>query len=142
MSQGKPFTPEQRAIIIESLRPYLEMGFSRNKSCRFIGLDPTTLSKWVQDDEALSMKLVSWENVNSALALANIHQALQNEAVLTAEKGDVRVDNSWKLISKLEDGYKDKLDVTSNDKELPAPIISLHGRILRNNSTPQDSGTE
>lgn len=118
MAQGKPFTQEEREIIIESLRPFLEMGFSRNKSCRFIGLDPTTLSKWVQDSEALSMKLVSWENKNSALALANIHQALQNEAVLTAEKGDVRVDNSWKLISKLEEGYKDKLDVTSNDKEI------------------------
>jgi transposase-like protein len=51
MAQGKPFTPEERKIIIESLRPYLEMGFSRNKACKFIGLDPTTLSKWVQDDE-------------------------------------------------------------------------------------------
>jgi hypothetical protein len=141
MSQGKPFTPEQKATIIESLRPYLEMGFSRNKACRFIALDPTTLSKWVQDDEALSMKLVSWENVNSALALANIHQALKNESILAGEKGDVRVDNSWKLISKLEDGYKDKLDVTTNDKELPSPIINLDG-ILRNNSTTQDSETE
>lgn len=118
MSQGKPFTTEQRAEIIESLRPFLEMGFSRNKSCSFIALHPTTLSKWVQEDEALSMKLVSWENHNSALALANIHQALKNESILTTEKGDVRVENSWKLVSKLEDGYKDKLDVTSNDKEL------------------------
>lgn len=116
MAQGKAFTPEERETIVESLRPYLEMGFSRNKSCRFIGLEPTTLSKWVQDDEALSMKLTSWENVNTALALSNIHQALKNEAILATEKGDVRMDNSWKLVSKLEDGYKDKVDITSNDK--------------------------
>ncbi len=116
MAQGKAFTPEERSSIVESLRPYLEMGFSRNKACKFIGLEPTTLSKWVQDNESLSIKLVAWENVNSALALANIHQALKNEAILATEKGDVRVDNSWKLVSKLEDGYKDKLDLTSNDK--------------------------
>lgn len=125
MAQGKAFTPEERASIIESLRPYLEMGFSRNKSCRFIGLDPTTLSKWVQDDEALSMKLVGWENVNSALALANIHQALKNESVLATEKGDVRMENSWKLVSKLEEGYKDKLDVTSNDEKLTPVLVKF-----------------
>jgi len=137
MSQGKPFTPEQRESIIESLKPYLEMGFSRNKSCRFIGLDPTTLSKWVQDDEALSMKLVSWENVNTALALANIHQALKNEAILATEKGDIRMENSWKIVSKLEEGYKDKIDVTSDGKALPQPI--LNNVIPSNNSNEESS---
>lgn len=139
MAQGKAFTLEERKTIIESLRPYLEMGFSRNKSCNFIGLDPTTLSKWVQDDESLSMKLTSWENVNSALALANIHQALKNEGEL-AGKGEIRMDNSWKLISKLEEGYKDKVDITSNDKELPTPIMQING-ILADNSNKQDSET-
>jgi hypothetical protein len=94
------------------------MGFSRRKSCAFLGFDDTTLSKWVQDDAGLSIKLTSWENVNTALALANIHQALKNESILVKEKGEVKLDNSWKLVSKLEDGYKDKLDVTSNDKTM------------------------
>lgn len=137
MSQGKAFTPEQKASVIESLRPFLEMGFSRNKSCRLIGFDPTTLCKWVQDDEALSMKLTGWETANSALALANIRKALENEGE-KAEQGDTKMDNSWKLVSKLEDGYKDKLDLTTNDKELPAPIINLN-EILRNNSTEEAS---
>lgn len=136
--QGKPYTPEQRATIIESLKPYLEMGFSRRKSCAFIGFDDTTLSKWVQDDPGLSIKLTSWENVNSALALATIHQAIQNEKLQADEHGSTKADNAWKLVSKLEDGYKDKLDVTSNDKELPAPIISLDA-IRRDNSTEKDS---
>lgn len=136
MAQGKAFTPEERKSIIESLKPFLEMGFSRNKSCNFIGLDPTTLSKWVQDDEALSMKLTSWENVNSALALANIRQALQNEAVLASEKGEVKVDNSWKLISKLEDGYKDKVDVTTNGRDIPTPILNA---VSSDNSNKEDN---
>jgi transposase-like protein len=125
MAQGKAFTPEERATIIQSLQPYLEMGFSRNKACKFIGLPAQTLSNWVQEDESLGIKLVSWENVNTALALANIHQALKNESILATEKGDVRMENSWKVVSKLEEGYKDKLDVTSNDKELPTPILTI-----------------
>ena len=137
MAQGKPFTLEERKTIIESLRPYLEMGFSRNKACKFIGLDPTTLSKWVQDDEVLSMKLVSWENVNTALALANIHQALKNESVLATDKGEIRVENSWKLVSKLEDGYKDKLDVTSNDKEM-----SVTGFVFKRNEDNTTNNTD
>lgn len=141
MAQGKAFTPEEKSAAIESLQSYLEMGFSRNKACSFVGLDPTTLSKWVKEDNGLSMKLTGWENKLSALALANVYQAIQNETILTNEKGDVRVDNSWKLLSKKEDGYKDKLDVTSNDKELPKPIISLDV-LRRNNSSQEDSGTE
>lgn len=138
MAQGKPFTAEERTTIIESLKPYLEMGFSRNKACNFIGLDPTTLSKWVVSDESLSMKLTGWENTNNAVALANVHQALQNEKVQAEEQGSTRVDNSWKLLSKLEDGYKDKLDVTSNDQEIPTPIISLDA-VLGNDSTSESN---
>lgn len=118
MAQGKQFTPEQREEIIKSLQPYLEMGFSRNKACAFIGLPPQTVSNWVQDDEALGMRLTSFENVNNALALANIHQALKNEGAILGEGKDVRAENSWKLVSKLEDGYKDKLDLTTNDKDI------------------------
>jgi len=137
MAQGKAFTKEEKESIIESLKPYLEMGFSRNKSCRFVGLDPTTLSKWAQDSEALSMKLVSWENVNTALALANIHQALKNEQVLAIEKGDVRMDNSWKVVSKLEEGYEDKSTVSSVFTE-----EQLNAIFKRRNNGGDTSGTE
>lgn len=119
--QGKPYTPEEKAAIIESLKPFLEMGFSRKKACQFVGFDDTTLSKWAKEDKGVSTKLTGWENVNSALALANIHQALQNESKKAGE-GDTKMENSWKLVSKLEDGYKDKLDVTSNN-ETVAPVL-------------------
>ncbi len=139
MAQGKPFTPKQRQTIVESLQPYLQMGFSRNKSCRFIGLDPTTLSKWVQEDEARSMKLVSWENTNTALALSNIHQALQNESLLLTEGKEVKADNSWKLVSKLEDGYKDKVDVTSNGDAIQFVAPSVVANRINERSTDTTS---
>ena len=79
MAQGLEFTPEQKESIIESLQTYLELGFSRNKACSLIGLDPTTLSKWVKADESLSMKLEGWENAINKLALQNITDAIQKE---------------------------------------------------------------
>lgn len=141
MSQGTTFTPEQRASIIESIRPHLEMGFSRNKACAFIGLHPTTLSKWVVADEALSMKLTSWENANTALALANVYQALQNENELLGGGKEVKADNSWKILNVREDGYKPKQDITSNDETLPTPILTVTKDVHTNDSDEENSGT-
>lgn len=126
MAQGKAFTTEEVQSIMESLRPYLEMGFSRNKACAFIGLEPTTLSKWVQQSESLSMKLVGWENTNNALALANVHKALKIES----ESEDARVDNSWKYLERKEETFKPKQDVTSDDKP-----VAVTGFIFEKNDT-------
>ena len=38
MAQGRKWTTEERENIIQGIRPYLEMGFSRNKACELIGL--------------------------------------------------------------------------------------------------------
>lgn len=112
--QGKPYTPEQKAEIIESLKPFLEMGYSRRKACAFIGFDDTTLSKWVQDNPGLSMKLTGWENTLSSLALANVHKAIKIES----ETEDAKIDNSWKYLERKEESFKPKSDVTSDDKSM------------------------
>lgn len=114
MAQGKAFTIEQRREIIESLRPFLEMGLSRNKACNSIGLDPTTLSKWVQDDEALSIKLRGWENTMNMLAIANINSALQKEA----EIEDARKETSkWYLERRMKDEFSTRQENTGKDGE-------------------------
>lgn len=77
MAQGKEWTAEERETIIQSLRPFLEMGLSRNKACEAIGLTPSTLSNWVAADDALGMKLRGYENTLNYLAISNIASALQ-----------------------------------------------------------------
>jgi transposase-like protein len=79
MAQGKAYTPEQKEQAIQSLEEYLKMGFSRNKACNLIGLPPATLSNWVSEDETLGMRLEGWENYMTALAVANIQQAIIKE---------------------------------------------------------------
>lgn len=93
MAQGKEWTIEEKEIIIQSLKPYLEMGFSRNKACNFIGLAPSTLSNWVSEEPALGMKLTGWENVVNVLAIKNIADAIKKEGELDE---DIKKENSWK----------------------------------------------
>lgn len=118
--QGKAYTEKEKLGIIESLKPFLEMGYSRKKACSFIGFDDTTLGKWLKADAGLSSKVVAWENTNNALALANVYKALLKEA----EADDGKVDNSWRYLERREESFKPKSDITSDDKQLPTPLLA------------------
>ena len=112
MSQGKAYTEEERAEIIESLQPFLSVGMSRNKACEAIGLHPTTLSKWVQANESLSMKLKGWENSLNKLALQNIADAL----ALEGETEDTRKDTSkWYLERRMKNEFSTRQENTGAD---------------------------
>lgn len=119
MSQGKAFTIEERESIIESLRPFLEMGLSRNKACNSIGLDPTTLSKWVQADESLSMKLQGMENTLNYLTISNIASALQAESEMEGNRKEM---SQWYAERRMKDIFSTRteqaLDVELNDNRL------------------------
>ncbi len=138
MAQGKAFTEEQRETIIQSLQDWLELGFSRNKACAFIGLKPNTLSNWVKEDEALGMKLVGWENANNKIAMSNIRDAMVKES----ETEDLKKENSWKWVSAKEETMKPKQDITSDDKALPTPILTVTKDVHTNDSDAEDSSTE
>lgn len=127
MAQGKEWTTEQREMIIQSLKPYLEMGLSRNRACSLIGLAPGTLSNWVKEDDALGMKLMGWENAMNVLATANIKMALEKEA----ETDDNRKETSkWWAERRMKEDFstKSETDVTSGGK----PIIIDHELIAKN----------
>jgi hypothetical protein len=120
MAQGKAYTEKEKEIILESLRPHLELGFSRSKACKLVGLDETTLSKWASSSEALSMKLTSWENMTSAIAMANIQMAIRKEAM---SEDDVRKENSWKWAQTKEETMRPKQDITTDD--MPINVTDL-----------------
>jgi transposase-like protein len=91
--KGKEWTKEQREQIVQSLKPYLEMGFSRNKACEFVGLAPATLSNWIKEEESLGILITSFENVVNTIAMNNIVDAIRRESEL---EEDIRKENSWK----------------------------------------------
>lgn len=125
MAQGKAYTPEQRETIIQSLREYLELGFSRNKACSLIGLPPATLSNWVSEDEALGMRLEGYENAINKLVMANIMQAIQKEGEM---EDDIRKENSWKWAERKmkNDGFSLKVEqeLSNPDGNLKTIIIN------------------
>lgn len=123
MAQGKAYTDEQKNSIINSLKPYLEMGFSRNKACEFIGLTPQTLSLWLKDDEALLMKVTGWENVVNTIAMQNIVDAIN----LEAEMEDARKETTkWWLERRMKSDFSTRTEQTGADgKDLPTPIINI-----------------
>ena len=107
MSQGKAYTPEQKERIMQSLREYLELGFSRNKACSLIGLAPTTLSFWVKEDESLCMMVEGCENAINKLALKNIQDAIQKEG----ETEDTRKETTkWWIERKMKQDFSTKVE--------------------------------
>lgn len=132
MAQGKAFTKEQKDTIIESLREYLELGFSRNKSCSLIGLHPTTLSKWVQADEALSMKIEGWENAINKVVMQNLLSAIQKES----EMDDARKETTkWWAERKMKADFSTRVENINDTKltveELPPERIAEIKNALR-----------
>lgn len=122
MAQGKEWTKEQREDIIQSLRPYLEMGFSRNKACELVGLAPSTLSNWVSEDDSLGIKLASYENVLNAIAINNIADAIRKESEM---QDDIRKENSWKWAErKMKNDFSTKVEneLSNPDGNLKATI--------------------
>lgn len=123
MAQGREWTTEERETIIQSLKPYLEMGFSRNKACNLIGLPPQTLSNWIVNDDALGIKIQSWENAVNAMVMQNIVQAIKKESELD---DDLRKENSWKWAERrMKEDFSLKTEQDISIKELPKPIMDI-----------------
>jgi hypothetical protein len=135
MAQGKPFTKEERAEIIQSLQPYLEAGLSRNKACEYIGLTPQTLSNWIQDDETLLIKLTGWENATNILAMRNIMDAVAKEA----EIDDTRRETSkWWLERRMKKEFSTRIEQTGEDG---APIVWQEQKTYLGNETINKTNT-
>lgn len=136
MAQGKAYTDKQREMILESLKDYLELGFSRSRACKMVGFDETTLSKWLSNDEALSMKVQGWENAMNKLALANLRDALLKESQSDDSKKET---SKWWSERKMKEDFstKSETDITSQGEQLGVVILPP-----KNNVNPVETTTE
>ena len=123
MAQGKEFTKEQKDSIIESLKDSLELGFSRAKSCKMVGLDDTTLSKWVKADESLSMKLQNWENAINRIVMSNLQQQIASE---TDENDKKKETTKWWAERKMKQDFSLRQELTGDEgKDLLPTSINI-----------------
>lgn len=130
--QGKEYTTEQRTQAVESLQQYLEAGFSRNKACEMVCLNPSTLSRWIDADPTLGMKVRGWENAINKVAMSNIIDAINKESELN---DDLRKENSWKWAERrMKDDFSTRQEATGKDGE---PITVAGFNFIRNDSDNQ-----
>ena len=114
MSKGKAYTPEEREDIVQSLKDSLELGFSRAKACKMIGLPDSTLSNWVVTDDVLGMKLQNWENAINRIAMSNIRQQITSEV---DEKDNRKEMTKWWAERKMKDDFSTRTEQTGKDGE-------------------------
>lgn len=121
MSQGRKWTKDERESIIQSLKPFLEAGFSRNRACEQIGLPAQTLSNWVINDEALGIKLKGFENTLNMLALSNIADAISKES----DSDDTRKETSkWYAERRMKQEFSTRTEATGAEgKDLPQTVL-------------------
>jgi len=130
MAKGKEWTEEEIKNIIQGMRPYLELGFSRNKACSFIGVAPSTISNFVKQDDSVGILLTSWENVVSAIAISNVRQAIQKESELD---DDLKKENSWKWLERKIPDFSptQKIDHTTDGEKITAiEVTILNNRLI------------
>lgn len=95
MQQGKLYLEEQKVELLQVIRNYLESGQSRNYACIMAGISPSTLSRWLQNDDTLAMKVATWESNLNYLARANIAKSIQNNDVNTSKWYLEKTDGSF-----------------------------------------------
>lgn len=79
-------------IIIESIKPYLQLGYSLKKSCLLAGVAYTTVHTWCRNNPSLRILFYSYSNLASVKSRQNIVKEIQSGSV----------ENSWRWL-----GHKD-----------------------------------
>lgn len=97
-AKGKGLDQEK---VIESLKPYLQLGYSVKKSCLFAGVAYTTVHTWMRDNPSIRILLYSYYNYASLTARQNI--------VKSIAKGSVQ--DSWHWVK-------------AKEPDLNAPIVT------------------
>jgi hypothetical protein len=126
--QGKPYTKEQREEIIESLRPYLTLGYDLKNACVLAQVTYETVWEWVNKDTALLIKIKAWQNLVNAKARQNVAQKINDGDTLESkwwlarrEKNEfsTRQENTGANGESLFDGLAGALKAISNREKAP-----------------------
>jgi len=74
--------------VFESLKPYLQLGYSLKKSCLLVGVAYTTVHGWCRENPSTRILLYSYQNQASVKARSNIVKKIQEGSV----------ENSWQWL--------------------------------------------
>ena len=130
----KAYKPEDKTKQANQVFDLMREGLSSNQACRKIGLPPSTLSRWVDEDEKLAEQYArAREELIEKIAAEIIEIA--DQPVGTNDKGStdagavqkqrLQVDTRKWLLSKLAPKkYGDRLEL-AGDKENPLQVQTI-----------------
>lgn len=101
--QGKPYDKKQREEIIKSLKPFLKLEYDLKKACNLAGAPYATVHNWVKKDNALLIKIQSWQNTVITKSRKNLSKAIN--------KGDTEL-SKWWLERRDKDNFSSRKEVS------------------------------
>lgn len=96
--------------IVESLRPYFQLGYNIHKACQLARFPRSTFQTWVDNDDELRQKVESWQGSVNFKARENI----ANEV----DKGNFMESKWW--LENMDDDFRPKrsVDITSGGEKI------------------------
>lgn len=99
MGAPTKFTAERRAKIIEAL----QVGASQRTAAAIAGIDPATLTRWIQRGESAA-PTSSWARFVEKVREAEAHPKMRALGIIYNAMAD-RPDLAWKFIERREHGF-------------------------------------
>lgn len=106
---GDPHTPAERKAVYESLKPFLQLGYSVRKACILAQFPYTTLCEWLKKSDSSRMQLAYWKATPSIAARQNIVKDI-------VEKKDVK-SSQWWLETNESKEFNRKINVQEVDDD-------------------------
>lgn len=103
MAQGKQWDKEQ---IVQTLKPYLQLGYSVKKACKLAQFPDSTFYDWINNDDLLRAKVEAWQGMISAKARQNVASSV--------DKGNVE-DSKWWLERREKREWSTRQEITGED---------------------------
>lgn len=104
--QGKAYTDEQKAKIMESIRPYLQLEFDIKNACAMANAPYESVLNWIKKDPALYIQVEAWQKSVQAKSRQNVAQ--------TISQGDVE-NSKWWLLHSGKKNFSHKIEQTGKD---------------------------
>lgn len=130
MAQGKAW--EKDRIIAEVLKPVFRLGYSVTKACQVVGLPHSTVDEWIQKDDILRLKIITWQNEPNLLARKQWLKSIKEG--LDKSKNDIYTPSKDWLERREKDEFSTRQENTGKDGKdlIPVPIMGGKADVSEN----------
>lgn len=118
--------------VIEIIEQELKNGATLAQASFLAGISLKTIYNYFGDNPEFKERCELLQGMVAYRARLNIKNKI--------EAGDIDTSKYW--LDRKDKEFKLKTDITTDDKALPTPIVSLENAILPNNSNESDNSTE